>query len=171
MTNQKGLFDDLKIVEPKVGEFTVYDKRVSITLTEEQDRLLNDALPSAYPGRGFVDFGRAKNFGRAEIYYESAKIEFKYQRPKCKTLRVIEWLALYQAWRMHKNKNVQIFAGYVAFQIIYFVNLQTLWILADFGAELPPKLEFDLYEEFISTLKNQRAISILFREDQCHAED
>lgn len=171
MTNQKGLFDDLKIVEPKVGEFTVYDKRVSITLTEEQDQILNNALPSVYPGRGFVDFGGAKNFGRAENYYESAKIEFKYERSKCKTLRVIEWLALYHAWSMHKSKDVRVFAGYVAFQIIYFVNLETLWILADFGSELPPKSEFDLYEEFMSTLKNQRATSLFFKEDLCHAED
>lgn len=171
MNNQKGMFDDLKIVEPKYVDFAVYDKMVSIPLNKEQDQLLKNALPSVYPGRGFVDFGGAKNFGRAEFRYESAKIEFTYQSPKCKTLRVIEWLALCQAWMMHKNKNVQIFAGYVVFQIIYFVNIETLRILADFGSVLPPKSEFDLYEEFMSTLKNQRATSLLFREDQCHAED
>lgn len=166
MGNGKGLFDDLRVTDVKPEDVVYYWKKITISLTEEQDKLLCEALPPDYPGSGFVDFGGAQRFGTAREFYESARFEFTHQRCSFKYLNVLEWLSLCQAWKKSGNEDARIFAGYVALKILYPLQLQTLWAFADFGSVLTQKVEIELYESFISNLKNQSAISVLNREIQ-----
>lgn len=166
MANEKGLFDDLKVSEVKPDDVVYYWKKIIISLTEEQNKLLCATLPPDYPGSGFVDFGGAQRYGTAKEYYENARFEFTHQRRDFKYLNVLEWLSLCQAWKKSGNEDARIFAGYVSLRILFPLTLQTAWALADFGSVLTQKAEIELYESFISTLKNQSAISVLNREIQ-----
>lgn len=166
MENGKGLFDDLRVTDVKPEDVVYYWKKITISLTEEQDKLLCATLPHTYPGSGFADFGGAQRFGTAKEYYENARFEFTHQRCSFKYLNVLEWLSLCQAWKKSGNEDARIFAGYVALKILYPLQLQTSWAFADFGSVLTQKAEIELYESFISNLKNQSAISVLNREIQ-----
>lgn len=166
MANEKGLFDDLKVSEAKPEDVVYYWKKIIISLTEEQEKLLCATLPHTYPGSGFVDFGGAQRFGTAREFYEYARFEFTHQRREHKYLNVLEWLSLCHAWKKSGNEDARIFAGYVVLKILYPLHLQTLWAFADFGSVLTQKVEIELYESFISNLKNQSAISVLNREIQ-----
>lgn len=166
MENGKGLFDDLRVTDVKREDVVYYWKKITISLTEEQDKLLCATLPHTYPGSGFVDFGGAQRFGTAKEYYENARFEFTHQRCSFKYLNVLEWLSLCHAWKKSGNEDARIFAGYVALKILYPLQLQTSWAFADFGSVLTQKEEIELYESFISNFKNQSAISVLNREIQ-----